>query len=162
VLSAPKRCILRAYGENSSATWYLQKKPPRVIHYRDALRVILGSNGGETFPESIRNDLPAVAPHWLPMPEVAPLFLGREMVEKLPSLLSTYTNSGTGRLLNFQRKAALPQIDYSGVPFSPQNKPKFTFIDLFAGIGGFRIAFQHLGGKCLFSSEWDHYAKETH
>lgn len=39
---------------------------------------------------------------------------------------------------------------------------KFTFIDLFAGIGGFRIALQNLGGKCVFSSEWDATAKQTY
>lgn len=39
---------------------------------------------------------------------------------------------------------------------------KFTFIDLFAGIGGFRIAMQSVGGKCVFSSEWDEAAKETY
>lgn len=39
---------------------------------------------------------------------------------------------------------------------------KFTFIDLFAGIGGFRIAFEELGGSCLFSCEWDKYAQETY
>jgi DNA (cytosine-5)-methyltransferase 1 len=39
---------------------------------------------------------------------------------------------------------------------------KFKFIDLFAGIGGFRMAFQNLGGECVFSSEWDKYAQETY
>jgi DNA (cytosine-5-)-methyltransferase len=39
---------------------------------------------------------------------------------------------------------------------------RFTFIDLFAGIGGFRIAMQKAGGKCVFSSEWDEAAKETY
>lgn len=39
---------------------------------------------------------------------------------------------------------------------------KFTFIDLFAGIGGFRIAFENLGGKCVFSSEWDKYSQQTY
>ena len=41
-------------------------------------------------------------------------------------------------------------------------KSKFTFIDLFAGIGGFRLAFQSLGGNCVFSSEWDKYAQVTY
>ena len=38
----------------------------------------------------------------------------------------------------------------------------FTFIELFAGIGGFRLAFQELGGKCAFASEWDDYAARTY
>jgi DNA (cytosine-5)-methyltransferase 1 len=47
-------------------------------------------------------------------------------------------------------------------PFPPLEYPKFRFIDLFAGIGGFRIALQNLGGLCLFSSEWDEKAKKTY
>jgi DNA (cytosine-5)-methyltransferase 1 len=48
------------------------------------------------------------------------------------------------------------------VPFPEPAKPKFKFIDLFAGIGGFRIAMQSLGGKCVFTSEWDEQAKKTY
>ncbi len=48
------------------------------------------------------------------------------------------------------------------VPFKAPEKPKFTFIDLFAGIGGFRIAMQNLGGKCVYSSEWDSQAQKTY
>lgn len=48
------------------------------------------------------------------------------------------------------------------VPFPPVEDPSFTFIDLFAGIGGFRVAFQKQGGKCVFSSEWNKYAKRTY
>jgi len=48
------------------------------------------------------------------------------------------------------------------VPFPAPEKPKFTFIDLFAGIGGFRIAMQNLGGKCIYSSEWDAQAQKTY
>lgn len=39
------------------------------------------------------------------------------------------------------------------VPFPAPEKGKFTFIDLFAGIGGIRLGYQSLGGKCVFSSE---------
>jgi DNA (cytosine-5)-methyltransferase 1 len=52
-------------------------------------------------------------------------------------------------------------IDWD-VPFPPTEKPKFKFIDLFAGIGGIRLAFQNLGGKCVFTSEWDTYSKKTY
>lgn len=52
--------------------------------------------------------------------------------------------------------------DFFKVPFPAPEKPKFTFIDLFAGIGGFRIAMQRQGGKCVFSSEWNAYAQKTY
>lgn len=42
------------------------------------------------------------------------------------------------------------------------SKAKFTFIDLFAGIGGMRIPFDELGGHCVFSSEWDRFAQDTY
>lgn len=50
------------------------------------------------------------------------------------------------------------------VPYPPPfpEQAKFTFIDLFAGIGGFRLAMQSLGGRCVFSSEWDAKAQDTY
>lgn len=40
--------------------------------------------------------------------------------------------------------------------------PNFTFIDLFAGIGGLRRGFESIGGKCVFTSEWDKYSQKTY
>lgn len=48
------------------------------------------------------------------------------------------------------------------IPFPGPEKPKFTFIDLFAGMGGFRLAMQAQGGECVFSSEWNNYAQKTY
>jgi len=48
------------------------------------------------------------------------------------------------------------------IPFPPKLNPKFKFIDLFAGIGGIRLAYQNLGGKCVFTSEWNKFAKKTY
>ncbi|MCQ2122535.1 MAG: DNA (cytosine-5-)-methyltransferase, partial [Fibrobacter sp.] len=48
------------------------------------------------------------------------------------------------------------------VPFPSPKNPKFTFIDLFAGIGGFRLAMQQNGGECVFSSEWNEAAQKTY
>ncbi len=41
-------------------------------------------------------------------------------------------------------------------------KPPFTFIDLFAGIGGIRLPFQESGGRCIFTSEWDKFSQLTY
>ncbi len=52
--------------------------------------------------------------------------------------------------------------EFFKVPFPCPKNPRFTFIDLFAGIGGFRIAMQNLGGKCVYSSEFDAKAQESY
>jgi DNA (cytosine-5)-methyltransferase 1 len=59
---------------------------------------------------------------------------------------------------------ALQQLlfEAENVPFPTPQKYSFKFIDLFAGIGGFRIAMQNLGGKCVFTSEWDKDAQKTY
>ncbi len=68
-----------------------------------------------------------------------------------------------------QEKVLQPQIgfddyhtDKQTIPFSTLNKPSFSFIDLFAGIGGIRIPFEEMGGKCVFTSEWDKFAQQTY
>lgn len=50
------------------------------------------------------------------------------------------------------------------IPFAPPTTvtAKFKFVDLFAGIGGIRLAYQNLGGKCVFTSEWNNQAKRTY
>lgn len=48
------------------------------------------------------------------------------------------------------------------IPFPESPNPEFTFIDLFAGIGGFRIPLQELGGKCVFSSEFNPHAQRAY
>lgn len=50
------------------------------------------------------------------------------------------------------------------LPGAPQHQGKadFTFIDLFAGIGGIRRGFESIGGECVFTSEWDKFAVRTY
>lgn len=50
-------------------------------------------------------------------------------------------------------------LDFGG---STPNNAGFRFIDLFAGIGGIRLAFEAIGGECVFTSEWDGYAQKTY
>lgn len=52
--------------------------------------------------------------------------------------------------------------DFFHVPFPNPMRSNFTFIDLFAGIGGIRLPFSEMGYKCVFSSEWDKYAQKTY
>lgn len=44
----------------------------------------------------------------------------------------------------------------------PDTAAVFSFIDLFAGIGGLRLGFEAIGGKCVFTSEWDKYSQATY
>lgn len=53
-------------------------------------------------------------------------------------------------------------FEVNNVPFTTPKNYTFKFIDLFAGIGGFRMAMQNLGGKCIFTSEWDKEAQKTY
>ena len=68
---------------------------------------------------------------------------------------------------NLLKNARESQMGYSlfDMPESPSQiygKIPFKFIDLFAGIGGFRCALTLLGGKCVFTNEWDKYASITY
>ena len=50
----------------------------------------------------------------------------------------------------------------AGVTPRNLNSSTFTFIDLFAGIGGLRRGFEAIGGSCIFTSEWDKYSQQTY
>lgn len=63
-------------------------------------------------------------------------------------------NTNPGRLVM--------QYMHGLIPLKAVVTNSFTFIDLFAGIGGFRKGFESLGGKCVFTSEWDKYSQQTY
>jgi DNA (cytosine-5)-methyltransferase 1 len=66
--------------------------------------------------------------------------------------------------LSLVAEDALQQLlfEVNNVPFPTPENYTFKFIDLFAGVGGFRLAMQNLGGKCVFTSEWDKDAQKTY
>jgi DNA (cytosine-5)-methyltransferase 1 len=69
-------------------------------------------------------------------------------------------------LLKAARTSKLEPTLFDELPrVSPSARPcrmPFTFIDLFAGIGGFRIGLSRVGGRCVFTSEWNKYAQQTY
>lgn len=78
-----------------------------------------------------------------------------------------YYQNDADRYLEQHGLAAEPAFQYAlpikyDIPFPPPENPTFKFIDLFAGIGGFRLALQHVGGKCVFSSEINKFSKTTY
>jgi len=72
------------------------------------------------------------------------------------------------RWINGKTKEKLSRNEYEKLStLLPKPNPdtiikEFTFIDLFAGIGGIRKAFENIGGKCLLTSEWNPYAVKTY
>lgn len=66
--------------------------------------------------------------------------------------------------LNFVEEPQMQQLlpMQFDVPFPPPTNYDFTFIDLFAGIGGFRIPTQEMNGKCVFTSEFNYHAQRAY
>lgn len=62
--------------------------------------------------------------------------------------------------LEYMRTSDEPIPDVSSIRHA--DDAPFTFIDLFAGIGGFRLALESLGGHCVFTSEWDKHSQKTY
>ena len=83
-----------------------------------------------------------------------------QRIGKSERTVRRYENGETkveaGDLLIMRTEAALAG------PRPQQSRTDFTFVDLFAGIGGLRRGFESIGGRCVFTSEWDKYAQATY
>ncbi|PVX52217.1 DNA (cytosine-5)-methyltransferase 1 [Balneicella halophila] len=64
--------------------------------------------------------------------------------------------------LEMNNTARFLQSQISKIPFPTPENHTFQFIDLFAGVGGFRLAMQSVGGRCVYSSEWNKDAQQTY
>jgi len=90
-------------------------------------------------------------------------FYKNDAIEFVKDIL--FFKNGETNVLDIVAEEALQYYLFNfknSVPFPNPKKSRFNFIDLFAGIGGFRLALQNLGGKCIFTSEWDKYSKQTY
>lgn len=79
-------------------------------------------------------------------------------------IINNYIEYKRNENFHYVKEEALQKFlfEIENVPFSSPKKYKFEFIDLFAGVGGFRIALQNIGGKCIYTSEWNDGAKKTY
>jgi DNA (cytosine-5)-methyltransferase 1 len=75
---------------------------------------------------------------------------------------SVSTGAGPGSRLRLRKPTGLHLFGDAPTRLQPAPRFHFNFIDLFAGIGGFRIGLERLGGKCVFTSEWDKNSQKTY
>jgi len=89
-----------------------------------------------------------------------------QLAEKLSEIGSLHCRETVNRWVKGKASPKLTHAEYthleSLLPKPLNHKPSFTFIDLFAGIGGIRKGFEAIGGECLFTSEWNKYAVKTY
>lgn len=79
-------------------------------------------------------------------------------------VLKNYVQYKQNENISLVQEDALQQLlfEVENVPFPTPKNYSFKFIDLFAGVGGFRLALQNIGGKCVYTSEWENAAKKTY
>ena len=100
--------------------------------------------------------------------KVLEIYDQKQIAEHLNSLRQDHWNRETiNRWVKGKSRPKLSHTEFehlkSLLPLPPNSKNNdFTFIDLFAGIGGIRKGFESAGGKCLFTSEWNKYAVRTY
>ena len=87
-------------------------------------------------------------------------------VARLQSFADNFVIEGTGSDQHQQLANAVPPLLGKAIAETlarnlDTKQSKYTFIDLFAGMGGFRLAFEAQGCKCVFSSEIDKFARDT-
>lgn len=81
--------------------------------------------------------------------------------EELHSKIKQYSEIQGVSIQDFVMGATSQVLKETEATYRADNAD-FKFIDLFAGIGGMRIAFESVNGHCVFSSEWDKYAQKTY
>lgn len=83
------------------------------------------------------------------------------MEDSLYKALSAYTDT-TGQSVQDSISDAVMQMLGRQKSDRVLHNTHFTFIDLFAGIGGMRLAFEAAGGHCIYSNEWNKYSQQTY
>ncbi|WP_346832185.1 DNA (cytosine-5-)-methyltransferase [Pseudomonas abietaniphila] len=89
-----------------------------------------------------------------------------QLAAKLHEIGSSHCRETINRWVKGKASPRLSHREFkhleSLLPEKPTTKTSFTFIDLFAGIGGIRKGFEAIGGECVFTSEWNPFAVRTY
>jgi DNA (cytosine-5)-methyltransferase 1 len=119
----------------------------------------------ETSPHSFQPD-PHPAQDLALLYKLLEIYDQGQLAEKLSEIGSPHCRETVNRWVKGKASPKLTHAEYthleSLLPKRLNHKPSFTFIDLFAGIGGIRKGFEAIGGECLFTSEWNKYAVKTY
>ncbi len=123
-----------------------------------------------TYSEVSSENRLAMLTHYLHNPGIRPdedtlSILNAEIADYLSGKAKNIGEPITTEQVEFAQESPFESdlfTDFFNVPFPGPEENKFTFIDLFAGMGGFRLAMQAHGGKCVFSSEWNKFAQKTY
>ena len=81
--------------------------------------------------------------------------------DTLYKALSVYTETSGQSVQDCISGAVMQMLNKQNSSTVNPDAP-FTFIDLFAGIGGMRLAFEEAGGHCVYSNEWNKYSQQTY
>jgi DNA (cytosine-5)-methyltransferase 1 len=150
---APEPLVFRyLFAFNANAVYHVlmaREIQLELLGKSDILLSTLPSVGGGVGNQILIRDVPPGVRSWIESERRAQKMSQKEFV-----LAALERAREGGQPTLFDTAPARPQPITESVPF--------TFIDLFAGIGGLRIGFQRAGGKCVFTSEWDENAQKTY
>ena len=136
------------------------------MNFEETCNIVFNYINSHHKPVNQHPERDAILTHWILNQDISPPEMPANVFKKCCELFSKPDSSAENKRSSI-RENELPyqtllNFVFDDLPYPPPEKAEFTFIDLFAGIGGFRIAFQNVGGRCVFSSEWDKYAKKTY
>ena len=121
-------------------------------------------------PESAQLGLPISQPHLAEdlelINKLLEIYDQGQLAAKLNEVGSQHCRETVNRWVKGKLTPRLTYAEHmhlkSLLPSKPTKKTTFTFIDLFAGIGGIRKGFEAIGGECVFTSEWNPFAVRTY